>query len=206
MGPLSKYLDSVRSLFLISALGSNEAAKFEGQLSPQSGAGAAGSALDAGFGSAALKIAGKNAISSTPSGNLATMCFKRSSDKSIAKPCTSRWRGRRTHRLARPYHRDDSARSAPPGAVDTKLDHRPRCRSTLGERTCLSRLGAGLQPMKQERASGGSQASCSHRGVLVVRWNENETCRAVNQTANLKTRKPLILLVAGRTGLPSRPL
>src|SRR5262245_30323592 len=34
-------------------------------------------------------------------------------------------------------------------------------------------LGAGLQPMKQERASGGSQASRSHRGVLVVSIDPN---------------------------------
>jgi len=34
-------------------------------------------------------------------------------------------------------------------------------------------LGAGLQPMKQERASGESQASRSHRGVLVVSIDPN---------------------------------
>ena len=34
-------------------------------------------------------------------------------------------------------------------------------------------LGAGLQPMKQERASGKSQASRSHRGVLVVSIDPN---------------------------------
>ena len=34
----------------------------------------------------ALKIAGRSAISSTPGGNLAISCFKRSSNNSIAKP------------------------------------------------------------------------------------------------------------------------
>src|SRR5262245_16337519 len=34
-------------------------------------------------------------------------------------------------------------------------------------------LGAGLQPMKQERASDGPQASRSHRGVLVVSIDPN---------------------------------
>jgi S1-C subfamily serine protease len=34
-------------------------------------------------------------------------------------------------------------------------------------------LGAGLQPIKQERASGGSQASGSRRGVLVVSIDPN---------------------------------
>jgi S1-C subfamily serine protease len=48
-----------------------------------------------------------------------------------------------------------------------------RARAYMSQKALWPNLGAGLQPVKQERASDGSQASGGRRGVLVVSVDPN---------------------------------